>query len=187
MNQRDSAGKAITRFAGAVLLCALLLVGGCSRTTHAATAVTSAQPGSAPATARVASPAVPSTTVTTVDKALYHDSSLTVTLTTVAVNRDHQVTAHLSYRNVGSAALTLSCSGVASPAIDTLTSADGTLIRASHSYCSDHAAATIDLPPGGTLISYAVFEGVQASSGPFTLTWQENEGLSGSVSGITLS
>ena len=99
---------------------------------------------------------------------------------------DHEVTAHVSYQNAGSSALTLSCSGVPDPAIDTLTSADGTTIPASHTYCSDHAAATTDLPPGTVLTSYAVFDGVQASSGPFTLTWQKHEALSGTVPGVTL-
>jgi hypothetical protein len=122
----------------------------------------------------------------TVERTLYHNRSLTVTLTTMTITRDHEVTAQVSYQNTGSSALTLSCSGVTDPAIDTLTSADGTLIPASHTYCSDHAAATIDLPPGGALPSYAVFAGVQASSGPFTLTWQKNAELSGAVSEITL-
>jgi hypothetical protein len=189
MGHWDSAGKAMGWVAGTVLLCAVPLLAGCSGTTHAAatvtTAVTTPRPASAPAAPRVPSPTAPSTIVTTVEKTLYDNSSLTVTLTTMAMTRDHEVTAHVSYQNVGSSALTLYCSGVTDPTIDTLTSANGTVIPASHTYCSDHAAATIDLPPGGALTSYAVFDGVHASSGPFTLTWQENGTLSGAVSGIT--
>jgi hypothetical protein len=130
------------------------------------------------------SPAPP-TTVATVGQRLYSGSSLSVTLTSVSATGD-EVTADVSYQDVGSSAVALTCSGVTVPAIDTLASADGTAIPASRTYCSDNPTATIFLPPGGTLNSYAVFDGVQASSGPFTLTWQENTTISGTVSGITL-
>lgn len=187
MGRWDSAGKAMSWAAGTVLLCAAPLLAGCSGQTHgAATAVTTSRPASPPAAPRVPSPAAPSAVVTTVAKTLYSSSSLSVTLTTMAITRDHEVTAHVSYQNVGSSELTLGCSGITDPAIDTLTSANGTVIPASRTYCSDNAAAAIDLPPGRALTSYAVFEGVQASSGPFTLTWQKNGTLTGAVSGITL-
>jgi hypothetical protein len=184
---RGSAGKVMSRIAGTALLCAMPLLAGCSRTTHAgATVATTARSAALPTASRVPGPAIPSTLVTPVVKELYSGGGLTVTLTTVAVAGDDEVTANVSYNNVGSSALTLTCSGAADPATDTLTSANGAVVPASRTYCSDHAAATIDLPPGGALPSYAVFYGVQARSGPFTLTWQESGAISGAVSGIIL-
>jgi hypothetical protein len=172
-----------------VLLCTAPLLGGCSGKIHAtavATGVTNPRLTPRPAAPKVRSPAVPSAIVTTVAKALYSSSSLSVTLTIMTITRDDEVTAQVSYQNVGSSGLTLYCTGVTDPTIDTLTSANGTVIPASHTYCSDHATATVDLPPGGAFTSYAVFEGIQASRGPFTLTWQENGTISGAVSAITL-
>jgi hypothetical protein len=196
MSHLHSAAKAM-RVTGTVLLCAVPLLAGCSDMLSAganpdvttpratpSTAVTTAAPIVIPAT--TPSPiASPSTAVTTVAQTLYSSASLSVTLTTMTITGD-QVTADVSYQNVGSAALALYCSSASDPAIDTLTTADGMVIAASHTYCSDNPTATLDLLPGGTHSSYAVFDGVQASSGPFTLTWQGNTGISGAVSGISL-
>jgi hypothetical protein len=181
----NPAVKAMSWVAVTVLLSAVSLLAGC-KPYDAATAVTTPRPASPPATSKVPSPTVLPTMVTTVAATLYSTGGLLVVLTTMTISRGHEVTAHVSYENTGSSALILYCSGATDPAIDTLTSANGTVISASHTYCSDHTAATIDLPPGEALPSYAVFEGVQASSGPFTLTWQKTGGISGVVSGITL-
>jgi hypothetical protein len=198
MGHGGSAGRILGRAAGTVLLCAVPLLAGCSGLKHhAAVAVSTRRPASPPHAPRVpgpagspAAPGVPalaatSTLVTTVGQTIYSGGSLIVTLGTM-VMRDHTVTAYVSYQNVGSSPLGLYCSGVTDPAIDSLTSANGTVIPASHSYCSDHPTGAINVPPDGNLASYAVFQRVHASSGPFTLTWQEGTSPSGSVSGITL-
>ena len=167
-------GKAMRWAAGILLLSALAAWAGYSHTTRAA----------ASADTRASAATAPSTMVTTVGQTLYSNSSLSVTLTTMSVTGD-EVTANVSYQDVGSSEVALSCSGLSVPAIDTLTSANGAAIPASRTYCSDNPTIAIGLLPGGTLDSYAVFDGVQASSGPFTLTWQETT-PSGTVSGITL-
>jgi hypothetical protein len=45
----------------------------------------------------------------------------------------------------------------------------------------------VDLAAGGTLASYAIFEGVDATAGPFTFAWQENTIFTGRVAGIRLT
>jgi hypothetical protein len=196
MGHGNPAGKVMSWVAVAVLLGAVSLLAGCkipAAATAASTpppassrAVTTPRPDSPPTAPGVPIPAIQPTMVTTVAETLFSNGGLLVVLTTMTITRDHEVTAHVSYENAGSTALGLYCSGASNPAIDTLTAANGTVIPASHTYCSDHARATIDVPPGETLPSYAVFEGIRASSGPFTLTWQKSSGISGAVSGITL-
>lgn len=182
------------RFTGTVLLCAMPFLAGCTDMLNAGANTHMTTPRATRSTARATAPTIPpapspntspSTAVTIVTHTLYSSSSLLVTLTTMTITGD-QVTADVSYQNVTSASFALYCSSASDPAIDTLTSADGTVTPASHTYCSDNPAATLDLLPGGTHLSYAVFDGIQASSGPFTLTWQGNTGISGAVSGIRL-
>ncbi len=197
MSYPDAADSAIRLAAGTALLCAAALLAGCRGMSDASAgpaqhpgspraAASAAQPAVLPATAQAAAPASAATVVTTVGATIYSGGDLSITLTSMAVAPDHTITAYVSYRNEGSSALGLFCSGITSPALDTLTTATGAVIPASHSYCSDHPAATIGLAPGGVLLSYAVFDGVPAQSGPFAFTWQRGLQFSGTVAGITV-
>lgn len=184
-------GRPRSRLSGALVLVAIFVsCAACKLNSTAGSQAEAGKTDSSPrsthaAQASAASSASSAGSTATVDIVLYSNSGLTVTLTTIAVGPVGRVTADVTYQNTGSASIELECGGL-SASLDTLTPASGPAIPATHSYCSDHPAASLTIAAGGTLASYAIFDGVDAAAGPFSFTWQGNTQISGSVAGIAI-
>jgi hypothetical protein len=150
--------------------------------------------GGTPASATTAATATSATTAGTdltagnypINKQLYADATMTITLASIQVSAGGAVTATVEYRNTGILPVALQCDTVPTASVDTLTRTDGTVFKATHSYCSDHPGTVSALLAGGTSASYATFAGVSGRNGPFTFSWQTGQSMSGTVSGIVL-
>lgn len=121
-----------------------------------------------------------------VNQVLYSDNTMRVTLTSLRVAPSGAVTSYVVYQNTSNDPLDLTCTSVSDASIDTLAGADGTPVPAQRSYCSDNPNLTFELRPGESETSYAVFTAVN-STGPFTFSWQNGSGISGSSANINLS
>lgn len=119
-----------------------------------------------------------------INRQIYADDTVVVTLTDVVVGQGGQLRFDIDYHNVGTAPDSLSCAGLADAAGDAvLTAADGTAIDATHTYCSDNPDAAIDLDPGQHQASYAIFDN-PGRTGPFTFDWQDGVNISGTIANL---
>jgi hypothetical protein len=146
---------------------------------------------SAPASKAASSPAAPSfpalnTGTYTVDRTLHSDSELLLTLTTLQVSSGGRIVADVTYENVSSSNVDVSCGSTSDPAVNTLTRSDGTVFKANDDYCVDHPNLVIVIEPGAVLTSYADFSGVTGQGSSFSFSWQSGQSPSGTASQLTL-
>lgn len=106
-------------------------------------------------------------------------------LTDMVVRSDGTMAAHVRYHNEDASDPGLACwTGNASDA-DSVEYADGTVVKSTETYCSQHPNAQWDVPRGKSWTAYAVFP-APTSGQSFTLHWQPDDVPSGDVTGITL-
>jgi serine/threonine protein kinase len=109
-----------------------------------------------------------------------------LTLTDIRVTASGQAEFVIKYANTGSATAQLTCSGNTDPAIDTVTRSNGQAIPATATYCSQHPdQTTINIGPGQSLVSYAIFPDASQLRQPFTLHWSAGS-MSGDVDGLKI-
>jgi hypothetical protein len=130
-----------------------------------------------------AAPAAPAGTHA-VNRKIFNDGSLLVTLTNIRV-RGSRMRVDVAYRNTTSASHALACAGYEDPSIVTVSLANGRVLRATNTYCSDHPSAIFILDPGTVHVSYAIFTVTDSFAQPFSFHWPYGA-VSGSVSGIKI-
>jgi len=114
-------------------------------------------------------------------------SPWTVTLTDIRVTASGQAEFVIKYANTGSTSAQLSCSSVTDPTIQTVTLSNGQTVAATATYCSQHPDQTaIDIGPGQSFMSYAVFSDASQLRRPFNLNWSASS-LSGELADLQIS
>lgn len=94
-------------------------------------------------------------------------------------------TAYITYTNITSASLTLTCPGDWADAPYVAESMSGGagddgMVSAESTYCSKTPDAAVTVPPGGTLVSYATFHNVPWPGSAVAIRWGD-AGTSASV------
>lgn len=109
---------------------------------------------------------------------------MALTLTTITV-RQRLMTIDVTYHDVAASSVALTCVGSGDPSIATVTLANGTVLHATQTYCSDHANDQFTISPGAVHVSYAVFPTPSDFAQPFSFYWSAGS-WSGTVSGIRI-
>ena len=114
--------------------------------------------------------------------------SWVVTLDAVQVAENGQATITVTTTNTSTSAGQLSCAGSPDPASASIVLATEQLVKSTSTSCPGYPdPASIPIPPQGFLKAYAVFANSRGLGQPFTFVWNGPDGLSGSLSGVTLS
>lgn len=119
-----------------------------------------------------------------INKIFYDDNGLRVTLVSIEVSKDGQLTAHLRYTDTGPSEVQTTCVGYTDAQAGTITFEDGTALDSFQTYCSQHPDETQTTSAGGSFDSYAEFSS-PSRTGTFTFTWTQGA-LEGSVNDIQL-
>ena len=120
-----------------------------------------------------------------VNRQVANNGKVEVTLTTISV-KGTVMTVDLAYRNLTPTSQPLSCLKAPPASRATVALANGTVLHASRTFCSDHPNDfLIILGPRSVRNSYAIFSVPAKIAQPFTFTWP-NAAMAGSVSGIRL-
>lgn len=106
-------------------------------------------------------------------------------LTDMVVRSDGTMAAHVRYHNEDASDPGLACWTGNAPDADSVEYADGTVVKSTQTYCSEHPNAQWDVARGKSWTAYAVFPS-PTSGQSFTLHWQPDDVPSGDVTGITL-
>ncbi|SCF11340.1 hypothetical protein GA0070216_105130 [Micromonospora matsumotoense] len=116
------------------------------------------------------------------DRGLYDQSSMTVTVVSAEVTGS-KLRLNLRYRNSSVSPWTLNCPTVAEDReLVQLTLAGGKTVRPESTYCSTtRPGESFDLAPGRELTSWAVFPVAPQAGSPFELSWYDFP-----ASGLTL-
>ena len=110
----------------------------------------------------------------------------TQTLTDIRVLASGQAEFFVVYTNTGSTTSQLSCVGYTNPAISALTLSNGQTIDSIATYCSQHLAQpNINVGPGQSHVSYAIFPDSRQLTQPFSFAWQAGN-ASGQLNGLQL-
>jgi hypothetical protein len=119
------------------------------------------------------------------NRQISRDKAWVLSLRSIKVSSGGKITFFVTYENTTSAPARLYCSGDTNPSVTTLTLANGNVVRASATFCSEHPNRTIKVASGQSFTSYAVFPSIQGFK-KITFFWYAGI-LSGTVSTLTLS
>ncbi|MDR2984774.1 MAG: hypothetical protein LBV34_08030 [Nocardiopsaceae bacterium] len=118
------------------------------------------------------------------NRQIANNGSLTVNLTTITV-RQNVMTVDVVYHNTTSTTQALACAGYTDPSIVTVQLANGTVLHAQTTYCSDNPDALFAVGPGDVHRSYATFTLTGTFPQPFSFDWPYGA-LAGSVDGLRI-
>jgi hypothetical protein len=121
-----------------------------------------------------------------VNRQISSSQQLTLTLTSVQVAKNGTATFFITYRNSGSSAESLTCGGYSERSAATAELSDGQVIYSEATYCSDHPGKEQRVPPGRSVLSYAVFADASDLTQPFTFHWSAGV-LSGTIPQVSLT
>jgi hypothetical protein len=130
--------------------------------------------------------AVPASAIYPVQGRIAKAGRVVLSLTGLQVRPDGSVVVALTYRNVGSKAVGLSCVGYSNPAAATIQFADGRTESSTATFCSVHQGSVRRIGAGKSIISYAEFPDGRGLDRPFTLSWHAGS-FSGSLPGLSLT
>src|SRR5579863_5641162 len=130
--------------------------------------------------------AVPASAIYPVQGRIAKAGDVVLSLDGLQVRPDGSVVVALTYRNVGSKAVGLSCVGFSNPAAATIQFADGRTESSTATFCSVHPDSVRRIGAGKSIISYAEFPDGRGLDRPFTLRWHAGS-FSGSLAGLSLT
>jgi hypothetical protein len=121
-----------------------------------------------------------------VNRQISSSHQLMLTLTSAQVARNGTATLYITYTNIGSSPQTLTCGGYSERSAGAVVLSDGQVMYSRATYCSAHPGKKQTVPPGRSVLSYAVFAVASDLAHPFTFYWSAGV-LSGTVPDVSLT
>lgn len=123
-----------------------------------------------------------------VNRVIEISGSWVIKLESVQVADSGKATFIVTTENIGTVGGQVSCAGSSNPLEASITLATGRVANSVDAYCAGYPdESNINVGPQGSVTSYVVFANSQGLGQAFTFDWSGPSGLSGALSGITLS
>lgn len=116
------------------------------------------------------------------DRQISSSHHVVLTLTGAQVAGNGTATLFVTYTNTGTSAVALTCGGYSARTAAAVVLSDGQIIYSQATYCSEHPGKVETVPPGRSIVSYAVFADASGLVHPFTFYWS-----AGLLSGTSLA
>src|ERR1700677_262667 len=121
-----------------------------------------------------------------VNRQISSSHQLILTLTGVQVAKNGTATLFITYKNTGTSPESLTCGNYSARSAAAATFSDGQVIYSEATYCSEHPGKEQRVPPGRSVLSYAVFADASDLTQPFTFYWSAGV-LSGAIPQVSLT